>query len=83
MTKKNVPAAELEILACLQKLGGATAREIREELHAFRPMTHGALLNLLKWWTPIVFRDLRPDPTDRNQRFFYRLFVGVRDFVHN
>jgi BlaI family penicillinase repressor len=48
MTKRNVPAAELEILACLQRLGEATAREIRENLHSFRPMTHGALLNLMK-----------------------------------
>lgn len=48
MIIKSVPAAELEILACLQKLGPATAREVREDLYAFRPMTHGALLNLLK-----------------------------------
>jgi predicted transcriptional regulator len=48
MSKKNVPAAELEVLACLQKLGQATGREIREDLHPFRPMTHGAILNLLK-----------------------------------
>jgi predicted transcriptional regulator len=46
--KKNFPAAELEVLACLQKLGQATAREIRESMHGYRPMTHGSVMNLLK-----------------------------------
>jgi BlaI family transcriptional regulator, penicillinase repressor len=46
--RKNVPAAELEVLASLQKLGQATAREIREYMHGYRPMTHGAVVNLIK-----------------------------------
>ena len=48
MTPKNIPAAELEVLACLQQMEQATAREIRERMHAYRPMAHGSVMNLLK-----------------------------------
>jgi BlaI family transcriptional regulator, penicillinase repressor len=48
MTEKNVPTAELEVLACLRQLEQATAREIRERMHAYRPMAHGSVMNLLK-----------------------------------
>lgn len=48
MTHKKVPAAELEVLACLKHLGQATAREIRETMHPYRPMAHGSVVNLLK-----------------------------------
>jgi predicted transcriptional regulator len=48
MNKKNVPAAELDVLVCLQRLGAATAREIREATGQLRPMTHGSVVNLLK-----------------------------------
>lgn len=48
MTKKNIPTAELEVLACLQQMEQATAREIREGMHAYRPMAHGSVMNLLK-----------------------------------
>jgi BlaI family transcriptional regulator, penicillinase repressor len=48
MTQKNVPTAELEVLACLRQMEQATAREIRERMHAYRPMTHGSIVNLLK-----------------------------------
>jgi len=44
----SVPAAELEVLACLWQRDRATAREIRETVAPFRPMTHGAMLTLLK-----------------------------------
>jgi predicted transcriptional regulator len=48
MTKKNIPTAELEVLACLQQMEQATAREIREGMHSYRPMAHGSVMNLLK-----------------------------------
>ena len=48
MTEKNVPTAELEVLACLQQIEQATAREIREYMHTYRPMAHGSVVNLLK-----------------------------------
>jgi BlaI family transcriptional regulator, penicillinase repressor len=48
MTEKNVPTAELEVLACLRQMEQATAREIRERMHAYRPMAHGSVMNLLK-----------------------------------
>ena len=43
-----LPPAERDVLACLHRLGHATAREIREGLAPYRPMTHGALTTLLK-----------------------------------
>ena len=46
-SKKVVPDAELDVLASLKKLGEATAREIREDIHSFRPMAHGSIVNLL------------------------------------
>ena len=52
--KSNVPAAsrppdaELEILACLWQKVEATAREIREMMDHYRPMTHGSMVTLLK-----------------------------------
>ncbi|MBZ5496061.1 MAG: BlaI/MecI/CopY family transcriptional regulator [Acidobacteriia bacterium] len=48
MSGKNVPTAELEVLACLQRLEQATAREIRESMQQYRPMAHGSVVNLLK-----------------------------------
>jgi BlaI family transcriptional regulator, penicillinase repressor len=47
MTDRRVPDAELEVLATLQRRGEATARELREDLHAQRPMAHGSVLTLL------------------------------------
>jgi len=45
---ENLPDAELEVMACLWQRGDATARQIREEMASYRPMTHGALVTLLK-----------------------------------
>ncbi len=44
----DLPDAELEILACLWKLGPATARQVRQSLHAQRPMAHGSAVTLLR-----------------------------------
>src|ERR1051325_845947 len=43
----NLPDAELEVLACLQAQGQATAREIRERMQSYRPMGHASVLTLL------------------------------------
>jgi BlaI family transcriptional regulator, penicillinase repressor len=48
MKPKNIPTAELEVLACLRQMQQATAREIREHMHPYRPMAHGSVVNLLK-----------------------------------
>lgn len=43
----DLPDAELEVLACLQRRASATAREIREEMESYRPMAHASVLTLL------------------------------------
>src|ERR1051325_2374638 len=43
----DLPDAELEVLACLQRQGQATAREIRESMESYRPMAHASVLTLL------------------------------------
>lgn len=43
----NLPDAELEVLACLHQQGKATAREIRELIHEYRPLAHASVLTLL------------------------------------
>lgn len=46
--QENLPNAELEVLASLWQQGKATAREIREAMQGYRPMTHGSMVTLLK-----------------------------------
>jgi BlaI family transcriptional regulator, penicillinase repressor len=48
MAIRNVPNAELEVLACLRQMQRATVREVRERMHPYRPMAHGSVINLLK-----------------------------------
>jgi len=45
---QQVPDAELEVLACLWKHRELTARQVRERMEAYRPMTHSAVSTLLK-----------------------------------
>jgi predicted transcriptional regulator len=47
MSGTEIPAAELEVLACLKRLGTSTARQIRETMLPFRPMAHGSVVTLL------------------------------------
>ena len=47
MTGTELPTAELEVLACLKRLGPTTARQIRETMLPFRPMAHGSVVTLL------------------------------------
>ena len=42
-----LPEAEMEVLAVLHGRGEADAREIREALEAYRPMSHASVLTLL------------------------------------
>jgi predicted transcriptional regulator len=48
MTEPGIPRAERDVLASLHRDGEATARQLRERLEAYRPMSHGAMLTLLK-----------------------------------
>ena len=48
MVREQLPDAELEVLACLGRLGEASARNIREEMAAYRPMVHASVTTLLK-----------------------------------
>jgi len=45
---QELPDAELEVLACLWQKDEASAREVREAMDSYRPMTHGAMATLLK-----------------------------------
>ena len=47
MNDQRLPEAELEVLACLHRLGEATARQLREAMTAYRPMAHGSMVTLL------------------------------------
>ena len=44
----SLPPAESDVIACLHRLGEATARQIREALELYRPMRHESVLSLLK-----------------------------------
>jgi predicted transcriptional regulator len=45
--EQHLPAAELDVLACLWQEGQATARRIREMMKRYRPMAHGSVVTLL------------------------------------
>jgi predicted transcriptional regulator len=45
--EQELPDAELEVLACLWKKGEATARDVRESMQNYRPLTHSAVSTLL------------------------------------
>lgn len=45
---REIPDAELEVLACLWQKREASAREVREAMTRYRPMSHGAMVTLLK-----------------------------------
>jgi predicted transcriptional regulator len=47
-TGEKLPDADLEVLACLWQASEATARQVRETMYPYRPMTHGAMVTLLK-----------------------------------
>lgn len=47
-TDEQLPHAEMDVLACLWRGGKATARQVRETMANYRPMTHGAMVTLLR-----------------------------------
>ena len=48
MAQEPPPDAELEVLAAMWQGGESTAREVRESMESYRPMSHGAVSALLK-----------------------------------
>ena len=46
--ERQLPDAEMDVLACVYRRTEATARDIREDLALERPMAHGSVLTLLK-----------------------------------
>jgi BlaI family transcriptional regulator, penicillinase repressor len=43
----SLPEAELDVLSCILRQSGITAREIREALATVRPMAHASVVTLL------------------------------------
>lgn len=43
----DLPDAELDVLGCLWQAGEGTARQVRETIKPYRPMSHGATVTLL------------------------------------
>lgn len=48
MPDPQLPDAELEVMACLWKQRECSARQVREAMQPYRPMTHAAVSTLLK-----------------------------------
>ena len=44
----QIPEAELEVLACLHRLGEAEVAAIRRALEPFRPLSHASVTTLLR-----------------------------------
>jgi BlaI family transcriptional regulator, penicillinase repressor len=44
---QSLPDAELEVLACLWRVGESTARDVREAIKGYRPLSHSAVSTLL------------------------------------
>jgi predicted transcriptional regulator len=76
MVERKVPAAELDVLACLQRMGEATAREIGDALRGYRPMAHGSVVTLLKRLEAKALVTKRKAPIGK--AFVYRPTAGVK-----
>jgi predicted transcriptional regulator len=48
VSERDVPNAEMDVMRCLWQRQPRTAREIREELDAERPMSHSSVCTLLR-----------------------------------
>lgn len=70
MNSPDVPEAELELLACLQRRGQATAAELREGLRPFRPLAHPSVVTLLQRLE--AKRLVTRDKGDVGKAFVYR-----------
>lgn len=45
--RERIPDAELEVLAYVQRKGGATGKEVREGIAEWRPLSHSSVMTLL------------------------------------
>ena len=81
MVERKIPEAELDVLACLQRLREATAREIREAMGGYRPMAHGSVSTLLKRLESKALVTKRKAPMGK--AFVYRPTRGVKPTYQN
>lgn len=78
---ERIPQAELEVVACLERLGEATVRQLCEAMHAYRPMAHGSMVTLLK---RLERKGLvRHGKGDVGKAFVYRCSPAVSKTYHN
>jgi predicted transcriptional regulator len=75
MVDDKLPEAELDVLACLQRRGEATAKEIGEALRPYRPMAHGSVVTLLKRLEAKLLVSKRK--ADTGKAFVYRPTRGA------
>ena len=76
MEEPRIPEAELDVLACLQRLREATARDLREAMEGYRPMAHGSVVTLLKRLESKALVTKRKGPAGK--AFLYRPTPGVK-----
>ena len=76
MAEEQLPNAELEVLACLWRHRHLTAREVRERMEAYRPMTHSAVSTLLKRLLDKGLTTRRKGPVGK--AFVYQAAVAPR-----
>ncbi|MEZ6088020.1 MAG: BlaI/MecI/CopY family transcriptional regulator [Pirellulaceae bacterium] len=70
-TPPRIPDAERDVLACLEQLGEATVKQLREALHDIRPMQPASVLTLLN---RLEARHLvKKRKADRGKRFCLRI----------
>ena len=81
MVERKIPEAELDVLACLQRLREATARDIGEAMHGYRPMAHGSVVTLLKRLEAKSLVTKRKAPTGK--AFLYRPTRSVKTTYHH
>ena len=87
---EDLPRAELEVLACLWQKGKATAREVREAMSDYRPMSHGSMVTLLNRLESkdLVSKEKAPvgkafvfQPTRGPERTYRRIMGDLHDHV--
>ncbi len=85
MPKPNLPPAELDVMACLHRLGEATAAQLREALQSYRPMAHGSMVTLLKRLEAknVVLRKKGPVGKAYVYSVRHRRNFAFRDLVQN
>ena len=81
MGERKIPEAELDVLACLQRFGEATARDIGDALRGYRPMAHGSVVTLLKRLESKSLVTKRKGPSGK--AFVYRPTRGVKGTYQN